>query len=160
MACGDAAMIASHPGAVLAVMVPKAEDSVQFEALKLHLPAETGVIPLIETTAGVTRAPDGCTVIGAVRPLFGSLDLAAQLGVDHQICDAVRHARSVLVLAAAASRCAAPIDGVTTSLTDDSQLRADLNHAVTVGFTGKLCIHPCQVAIANQRFSPPDTDLI
>jgi citrate lyase subunit beta / citryl-CoA lyase len=141
-------------------MVPKAEDPVQLEALKLHLPADTGVIPLIETAAGVTRAPDGCTVTGVVGPLLGSLDLAAQLEVDHRIRYALRHARSALVLAAAASRCAAPIDGVTTSLTDDSQLRADLNHAVTFGFTGKLCIHPCHVAIANQRLPPSDTDLI
>jgi citrate lyase subunit beta/citryl-CoA lyase len=149
-------MIASHPGMMLAVVVPKAEDPAQLEALRL-LPADTGVIPLIETAVGVTRAPDGCAVTGVVRPLFGSLDLAAQLGVDHQFRDALRHA---LVLAVAASRRAAPIDGVITSLADDSLLRADLNHAVTVGFTGKLCIHPCQVAIANQRFSPSDTDLI
>jgi citrate lyase subunit beta/citryl-CoA lyase len=152
-------MIAGHPGTVLAVMVPKAEDPALLEALKLHLPADTGVIPLIETAAGVVRASDVCAMTGVVRPLFGSRDLAAQLGADHQIRDALRHARSALVLAAAASRCAAPIDGVTTSLTDDSQLRVDLDHAVTLGFTGKLCIHPCQVAIANQRLSPSDAGL-
>jgi citrate lyase subunit beta/citryl-CoA lyase len=111
-------MIAGHPGTVLAVMVPKAEDPALLEALKLHLPADTGVIPLIETAAGVVRAPDVCAMTGVVRPLFGSRDLAAQLGADHQIRDALRHARSALVLAAAASRCAAPIDGVTTSLTE------------------------------------------
>jgi citrate lyase subunit beta/citryl-CoA lyase len=155
----DVAMIADHPGTVIAVMVPKAEDPGQLEALKLHLPAGAGVIPLIETAGGVVRAPDVCAVTGVVRPLFGSLDLAAQLGVDHQVHDALRHARSAIVLAAAASGCAAPIDGVTTSLRDDSQLRADLDHAVTLGFTGKLCIHPSQVAIANLRLSPSDDDV-
>jgi hypothetical protein len=81
-------MIAGHPGTVLAVMVPKAEDPALLEALKLHLPADTGVIPLIETAAGVVRAPDVCAMTGVVRPLFGSRDLAAQLGADHQIRDA------------------------------------------------------------------------
>jgi citrate lyase subunit beta / citryl-CoA lyase len=44
-----------------------------------------------------------------VRPAFGNVDLAAQLGVDHQAHDALRHARSWLVLAAAAGGCGAPV---------------------------------------------------
>jgi citrate lyase subunit beta/citryl-CoA lyase len=155
----DVAMIARHPGTVTAVMVPKAEDPGQLEALSLRLPAGVSVIPLIETAAGVVRAPAVCAVTGVVRPLFGSLDLAAQLGIDHQAHTGLRHAHSALVLAAAASGCAAPVDGVTTSLADDTLLRADLDHAVTLGFTGKLCIHPRQVALANQRLSPSDADV-
>jgi citrate lyase subunit beta/citryl-CoA lyase len=155
----DVAMIAGHSGTVSAVMVPKAEDPRHLEALSQRLPAGAGIIPLIETATGVMRAAAVCAATGIVRPLFGSLDLAAQLGVDHQVHDALRHARSALVLAAAASGCAAPIDGVTTRLTDDSQLRADLDHAVALGFTGKLCIHPRQVPVANQRLSPSEAEL-
>jgi citrate lyase subunit beta / citryl-CoA lyase len=109
----DVAMIARHAGTVIAVMVPKAENPGQLKALTPRLPAGAGIIPLIETAAGIVRALDVCAATGVVRPLFGSLDLAAQLGVDHQAQDALRHARSALVLAAAASGRAAPIDGVT-----------------------------------------------
>jgi citrate lyase subunit beta/citryl-CoA lyase len=63
------------------------------------------------------------------------------------------------VLAAAVSGRAAPIDGVTTSLADDSSLRTDLEHAVMLGFTGKLCIHPRQVAVANELLSPSAADV-
>jgi citrate lyase subunit beta/citryl-CoA lyase len=155
----DVAMIADHAGTVIAVIVPKAEDPGQLEALSLNMPAHAGVIPLIETAAGVVRAPAICATTRVMRPLFGSLDLAAQLRVNPQVHGALRHARSALVLAAAASGCAAPIDGVTTSFADDSRLRTDLEHAVALGFTGKLCIHPRQVAIANQHLSPSDADV-
>jgi len=101
-------------------------------------------------------SPSSGSTPGARRGARRSVDLAAQLGVDHQIRDALRHA---LVLAAAASRRAAPIDGVITSLADDSLLRADLNHAVTVRFTGKRCIHPSGRDSKPAPF-PSDTDHI
>jgi citrate lyase subunit beta/citryl-CoA lyase len=53
----DVAMITSCPGAVAAVMVPKAEDPGRLESLSRDLPAGTGIIPLIETAIGVIRTP-------------------------------------------------------------------------------------------------------
>jgi citrate lyase subunit beta/citryl-CoA lyase len=97
-------------------------------------------------------------VPGVIRPAFGSVDLAAQLGVSHDAPDALWQARSALVLAAAASGRAAPVDGVTTAITDERRLRADLESAVRLGFTGKLCIHPSQVAVANECHSPSAAD--
>lgn len=94
-------------GAAVAVMVPKAE-----EPLDLGVPT----IPLIETAAGVLNAVAICAGKCVLRPALGSVDLAAQLGVDHRSHEALRHARSDLVLAAAAAGCGAPIDGVTTAL--------------------------------------------
>jgi citrate lyase subunit beta/citryl-CoA lyase len=156
---GDIAMISGHPDAVPAVMVPKAEDPERLETLSRALPARTRIIPLIETGAGIARAVPLCAVAQVVRPAFGSVDLAAQLGIDHRSHDALRYPRSALVLAAAAAGCAGPVDGVTTSLTDESCLRADLEHAISLGFTGKLCIHPRQIAMANQRLTPSAADI-
>ena len=75
--------------------------------------------PLIESAAGVLHAAAVCAVPGVIRPAFGSVDLAAQLGVSHDAPDALWQARSALVLAAAASGRAAPVDGVTTAITDE-----------------------------------------
>jgi citrate lyase subunit beta / citryl-CoA lyase len=150
---GDVAMICTRSGAVPALMVPKAEDPGELTALSRALPAGPGIIPLIESAAGVLRAAAVCAVPGVIRPAFGSVDLAAQLGVSHDDPDALWQARSALVLAAA-SGCAAPVDGVTTSIADDQRLRADLERAVRLGFTGKLCIHPSQVGVANGYLSP------
>jgi citrate lyase subunit beta / citryl-CoA lyase len=107
----------------------------------------------------VLQAAAVCAVEGVIRPAFGSIDLSAQLGIDHQARDALRHARSALVLAAAAKGRAAPVDGVTTSLADGQRLCADLEHAAALGFTGKLCVHPSQVGPANEYLSPSAADV-
>jgi citrate lyase subunit beta/citryl-CoA lyase len=155
----DIAMVAAHPGGVAAVMVPKVEDPELLGSLFGRLPPEAGMIPLIETAAGVTHAASLCDLPGVIRPAFGSLDLAAQLGVDHREHQALSWARSALVLAAAAAGCAGPIDGVTTDLADHSVLLADLDHALALGLTSKLCIHPSQVAVANRRLTPGNTEV-
>ncbi|WP_020415900.1 CoA ester lyase [Amycolatopsis sp. ATCC 39116] len=141
----DLAAVADH---ATAVMVPKAEDPAVLASIG------TPVIPLIETALGVARAVEVCAAEGVVRPAFGSIDLAAQLGVDHHSHTALQHARSAVVIAAAAAGRAAPIDGVTTELEDPAVLRADLAHAIELGFTGKLCIHPNQIDPVNAAFTP------
>lgn len=146
-------------GRAYAVMVPKADERAQLDAVSRRLPAETGIIPLIETAVGIVQAVAVCSAPSVVRPAFGSVDLAVQLGVDHRSHEALRHARSAVVLAAAAAGCGAPIDGVTTAIDDETALRADLEHAVTLGFTGKLCVHPRQIDAVNHGFTPSDREI-
>ncbi|GHE89137.1 citryl-CoA lyase [Amycolatopsis deserti] len=146
----DLAAVADH---ATAVMVPKAEDPAVLDAI----PAL--VIPLIETALGITRAVDVCAAASVVRPAFGSIDLAAQLGLDPTSHTALQHARSTLVLAAATTGRAAPIDGVTTTLDNPEPLHADLAHAIELGYTGKLCIHPHQTAPVNTAFTPTPTEI-
>jgi citrate lyase subunit beta/citryl-CoA lyase len=140
--------LAAIAGRATAIMLPKAEDPRQVAGV----PA--AVIPLLETAIGIERASAICRVASVIRPTFGSVDLAAQLGVDHRSHEALRHARSAVVLAAAAAGCGAPIDGVTTAVEDEAALRADVGHAVTLGFTAKLCVHPRQIATVNAGFTP------
>jgi citrate lyase subunit beta / citryl-CoA lyase len=151
--------LAAVAGRAAAVMVPKAEDPARLAALARRLPTGTGIVPLIETATGITRAFELCTSAFVVRPAFGSVDLAAQLGVEHRSHQALLHARSALVLAAAAAGCGAPVDGVTTALGEPDTLRADVEHAVSLGFTGKLCVHPRQVEAVNEGFSPSAGDI-
>jgi citrate lyase subunit beta / citryl-CoA lyase len=155
----DLAMLGDLAKSLTAIMMPKAESLDAVEALGAVVPAGTGIIPLIETAAGVLRAGALCAAPGVLRPAFGTVDLASQIGVDHRSHAAFQHARSTLVLAAAAAGCTAPIDGVTTAIADEEALRADLEHAVALGFSGKLCIHPGQVALANQYHSPSEKEL-
>lgn len=149
----DLAMVAETAAAV---MVPKAEDPAGLAVLARRVPS---IVPLVETAAGILAAPAVCAAPSVVRPAFGSVDLGAQLGVDHRSHDALRHARSALVLAAAAAGCAAPIDGVTTALDDLAVLRADTEHAVALGFTAKLCVHPRQLEVVHEAFAPSEEDL-
>jgi citrate lyase subunit beta/citryl-CoA lyase len=69
--------------------------------------------------------------------------------------EAMLMARSTLVVAASqAAGLPGPVDGVTTALDDPSRAGADAARARSLGFTGKLCIHPSQVEAVNAAFSP------
>jgi citrate lyase subunit beta/citryl-CoA lyase len=62
-----------------------------------------------------------------------------------------------MVVDARAAGLARPIDGPYLSVRDAAGFQADSLVARTIGFQGKLCIHPAQVAAANRLFAPdPD----
>jgi citrate lyase subunit beta/citryl-CoA lyase len=63
------------------------------------------------------------------------------------------------VLAASTAGCAPPVDGVTTALSDVDAVRDDTRHAVELGFTGKLCVHPRQVPVVHEAFRPSEEEL-
>jgi citrate lyase subunit beta/citryl-CoA lyase len=52
-----------------------------------------------------------------------------------------------------------PVDGVFTDFRDDDGLRAEAEAAAREGFTGKLAIHPAQIAIINAAFTPSAEEL-
>ncbi|KBR61951.1 HpcH/HpaI aldolase/citrate lyase family protein [Mycobacterium avium] len=136
------------------VMVPKARSASHLAQISRRLPTGTALIALIETAAGVLAAADICAVEGVVRAAFGSVDLGAELGIDPEDHESLRYARSAVVLGSAAAGLAAPLDGVTTAVHDEGAAGADAARAARLGFGGKLCIHPCQVAPVNSQFSP------
>lgn len=137
-----------------AVLVPKAHSETELAELADALPPGTPLIALLETARGVLAAAEVCSVPAVVRAAFGSVDLGAELGVDPDDRDALRYARSAVVLGSAAAGCAAPLDGVTTKPSDDDRLSTDVAHAAALGFGGKLCIHPAQVSAVNALFTP------
>ncbi|EFG78490.1 HpcH/HpaI aldolase/citrate lyase family protein [Mycobacterium parascrofulaceum ATCC BAA-614] len=147
----DVAMLAEH---ACAVMVPKAHSADHMRSVAADLHADTCVIALVETAAGVLAAREISATDVVARAAFGSVDLGAELGVDPEDQESLRHARSALVLACAAAGRPAPVDGVTTALDDDRQLIEDADRAARMGFGGKLCIHPRQVESVNKRFTP------
>jgi citrate lyase subunit beta / citryl-CoA lyase len=151
--------VAALRGRARAVMLPKAEYPDQVSAVRDALHAESAIMPLIETAAGVLHASAICAVNAVVRPAFGHIDLAAQLGVSPDARPALVTARGTLVLAAAAAGCAPPVDGVTTTIDDADLVTADTRYAAELGFTGKLCIHPSQIARVHAALTPTEIEL-
>jgi citrate lyase subunit beta/citryl-CoA lyase len=147
----DLTMICRHRAAV---MIPKAHSAAHVAGVTERLAVGTPAVVLIETAAGVCAAAQICGVPAVVRAAFGSIDLSAELGVDPDQASALQYARSAVVFGSAAAGRPAPLDGVTTELGDASRLRRDLSHAVTLGFGGKLCIHPQQIATVHEGFAP------
>ena len=52
-----------------------------------------------------------------------------------------------------------PVDGVTTSFSDPAVVEADTRRSASLGFTGKLCIHPQQIAAVHRGFGPTQADI-
>ncbi|MGW3999992.1 HpcH/HpaI aldolase/citrate lyase family protein [Amycolatopsis sp. NPDC004772] len=144
----DAAMVTARG---VPVMVPKAETP--------GVLAGFGeVVALVETALGVERAGELAAAPSVRRLAFGSVDLAAQLGVTPEDRDPFVYARSRLVIASAAAGLAAPVDGVTTDLHDPARLAEDVRYARSLGFGGKLCIHPRQVGQVREGFAPTEAE--
>lgn len=141
------------------VVLPKAEDPTLVAEVVARLPRGSRVVALVETARGVLEAPAVAAVPGVERLAFGSFDLAAELGVDPDHGPAMATARGALVLASAAAGLAAPVDGVTGTVDDTQRLSDDVAASHALGFGGKLCIHPRQVAPVAGAFAPSADDL-
>jgi citrate lyase subunit beta / citryl-CoA lyase len=151
----DLAAIGAGDGTV---MLPKA--SVEgVSAVVAALGERTRVVVLLETAAGILNAAAICRAPNVIRAAFGSIDLSTEMGVDPDDREALLHARSSVVLASAAGGIAAPLDGVTTDVSDADVARADAVYAARLGFAGKLCIHPIQVVVVNAAFDPSDNEI-
>lgn len=144
----DAALVAAHG---VPVVVPKAETPGVLAGFR-------EVVALVETARGVERAGELAAVPSVTRLAFGSVDLAAELGVAPEDPEPFAYARSRLVVASAAAGLAPPVDGVTTDLRDDDRLGADVRYARRMGFGGKLCVHPRQIEPVRAGFAPTEAE--
>ena len=141
-----------------AVVVPMADDPAAMAALHQQLGSGVQIVALIETALGVVRAFEIASTPGVSRLAFGHLDFAAD--IDSSTADeAMLMARSALVVASRAAGLPGPVDGVTTDLDDPAVSGAAAARARGLGFAGKLCIHPMQVAAVNAAFSPSGEEL-
>lgn len=145
---------------IAGIVLPKAESGADITELSHR----TGTIPV---HAIVTETPASLFGLLTYRdpksPLvamsWGAEDLSAALGASSkydssgELAFTYRLARS-LCLAGAVAAGVQPVDGVFADFRDPDGLRAEAEAARSEGFTGKLAIHPDQVAIINAAFTP------
>jgi citrate lyase subunit beta / citryl-CoA lyase len=116
----------------------------------------------IESAKGLLKAAQLSLAAPRVSGLmFGAEDFSRDIGLPTLRTGRARefiHARSTIVFAAAAAGIAA-IDGVWPSLADEEGLRQDALLARDLGFAGKSLIHPGQISVINEVFSPTAEDL-
>jgi citrate lyase subunit beta / citryl-CoA lyase len=90
---------------------------------------------------------------------FGAEDFIADMGGERTKEGLeVLYARSKVVLAAKARGLLA-LDQVVTAFKDNEHFLADAKQAKSLGYTGKLCVHPSQVALAHQVFVPSEAEV-
>jgi citrate lyase subunit beta/citryl-CoA lyase len=143
---------------VAAVVVPKAERAEELARLAADLPDSVALLPLIETAAGLWNAVELARAARVQRLAFGSIDFQLDLGLHGDDAELLPY-RAQLVLASRVAGIAAPVDGVTVDVDDVGQVRADALRARRLGFGGKLCIHPAQVAAVNVCFAPTPEEI-
>lgn len=114
------------------------------------------LIPLIETGAGLANAEAIAHAASRVKRLaFGAGDFTADLGLRWTREETELLAfRSSLVLASRAAGIEPPIDCAWLNTKDAEGLANSVRWASTLGFQGKLCIHPDHVEPINHAFSP------
>ena len=148
----DVDAVSGCPG-LRGLVLPKAEDPDTLADLRRRLPAHVGLLALVETAVGLDRARALATGGAVDRLALGAVDLALDLGA-HETDEALLLARSTLVLASRLGGLPAPVDGVTTATGDDGAAREAAARARALGFGGKLCLHPRQLAPVREGFAP------
>ncbi len=140
-----------------AVMVPKVAAATDVETVADSLAERDRSVPilaLVESAAGVLSSPEIAAVDATDALVFGAEDLAADLGASRtEEGTEVLYARERVVLAASAAGIDA-IDTLVTDIEDTDRLAADTAFAIELGYDGKLAIHPGQVSVINDAFTP------
>ncbi|MFO1326687.1 MAG: CoA ester lyase [Rubrivivax sp.] len=161
--------LAALPLAALAMLnLPKVEqvEQLQLAAQRLAqaeaaqgLQRPLGLLVNIETPRALRRAADLAGAHARVCGLqLGLADLFEPAGIDRGDRAAVHQVMLQVRLAAAEAGVDA-LDAAFTDLSDDDGLRAEATMARRLGYRGKSCIHPRQLAVVNPVFSPSADEL-
>jgi citrate lyase subunit beta/citryl-CoA lyase len=154
---------------VIGVILPKAEVTEDIEAVAAvlqELEAASGlaegslaIIPLIETCLGLRNTYDLCRasprVVGIALASAEEGDFMVDLGGRWTPASlALAYPRSKMVVDARAAGVQWIVDGVFMNLKDLDALRVECAIARELGCTGKMAIHPTQVDVMHEVFSP------
>jgi citrate lyase beta subunit len=152
----DLAAILAADRAPPALMLPKVKWPDEIRALDELLDENASPIRLhviVETNAALEACHEIARASGRIEALFfGGVDMAAELRCDTS-WEALSHARASVVHAAAGAGLDV-IDVPHLDLDDLDGMRAEAEAAKRMGYVGKASIHPKQIAILNEVFSP------
>ena len=163
------AVVAGKPDAIL---FPKAEGGTSVTHLDAKLTAREaiaglpeGSIKILAQIGGIGRRTIHSPARFAIASprliglTWGPEDLSAELGAeanreaDGTLTEPYRFARAFCLFGAAAAKVPA-IETIHVNFRDAEVLRRDTELARRDGFTGRLAIHPAQVAVINEVFTP------
>ncbi|WP_144137644.1 HpcH/HpaI aldolase/citrate lyase family protein [Paraburkholderia sp. BCC1884] len=152
----DVAALVGMAG-VAGIVLPKAETREQIEAVLAQAHPSLNVLPIVETARGFANLAVLCAAPRVQRIVFGTLDFQIDLGIDGD-AEELDLFRSQIVLASRLAGLGAPVDGVSTSITDTEAIEADARRGRRFGFGGKLCIHPKQIEAVHRAYAWSDAD--
>ena len=160
----EADVVAGLPAGLTGVAVPKLESAAAVDAVAAALDAaghaDLPIVAGLETVAGVVDARTVTTHQRVRWCYFGAEDYVADLGGVRRTDNLeVQTARAQVAQAARLGGIPA-IDMVVADFGDEERFLREAEQARALGFSGKLCIHPAQVPLADRAFRPSDQDLV
>jgi citrate lyase subunit beta/citryl-CoA lyase len=163
-----AAVVGLRPNGIMLPKCNSGTDVAELAAMLRVHEAESGlddgtirIIPIItETAAGVLAGasyrdphPRLAGLTWGAEDLSAAIGATATRGGEGRYTDVFRLARAVTILAASAAEVAA-IDTVFVNFRNIGGLRQECLEAARDGFTAKMAIHPDQVPVINEAFTP------
>jgi citrate lyase beta subunit len=144
------------PAVILLPKIGQAAEIALFDKIVGDL--DVRLITIVESCEGVANAFRIAQAPRVEALIFGGGDLSAELGVRLE-WEPLVHARASVVMAAAGAEIGA-IDVPFLDIEDETGLREECIRSKTLGFSGKVAIHPRQVTIINECFRPSEDELI
>ena len=165
------------------IMIPKAGNAADIYAVDALASAveaakgrakRIGFEAIIETAAGLVHVNEIAAASPRLQALsLGAADYAASMGMAttgiggtqenyYMLHEGVRHWSdpwhmvSTAIVAACRTHGLLPVDGPFGDFSDDEGFRAQARRSATLGMVGKWAIHPKQVALANEVFTPSE----
>ncbi|MGR3651075.1 MAG: L-malyl-CoA/beta-methylmalyl-CoA lyase [Roseovarius sp.] len=165
------------------IMIPKAgcaSDIYAVDALVTSIEAakgrgkRLGFEAIIETAAGISHVEEIAAASPRMQALsLGAADFAASMGMSttgiggtqenyYMLREAQKywsdpwHWAQANIVAACRTHGLLPVDGPFGDFSDDEGFRAQARRSATLGMVGKWAIHPKQVALANEIFTPTE----
>lgn len=169
----EADLAAVMPHAPDGIMLPKAEGGTDVARLHAMLSVEEaqagladGQTEILVVATETASAVFNLGTYGNASPrlkgiTWGAEDLSADIGAaatreaDGRFTSPFTFARNLCLFGAVAAG-VTPIDTVYTNFRDLDGLKAECEEAVRDGFLGKMAIHPAQVDVINEAFTPSD----
>ncbi|MBN2562918.1 MAG: HpcH/HpaI aldolase/citrate lyase family protein [Phycisphaerae bacterium] len=163
----DLAFVAPHN--VHVVLIPKVEAAEQVKRVEERIRGlldahgidrPVYLMPIVESALGAIKAYEIATASdGIVALAIGLEDYTADIGAARTLDGRESFwARSQVVNAARAAG-VQPIDTVFSDVSDMEGLRKSVLEAKSLGFEGKGCIHPRQIAVIREAFAPTEEEL-
>ncbi len=123
-------------------------------------PPPLALQPLLETASAVLAAEHIARAERVHCLQLGEHDLGAEVGIERSGDDIeFLFARSQLVFASAAAGIGPPVGPVSVDFNDLERLRASTLTLKRLGFRSRACIHPAQVKVVNEVFTPSITEV-
>lgn len=159
----DMMLLAEHDFDVDIIHLPKVESAGEIRLLNSllnEMGRRTEIFAVIETLAGLKAIDEICGVGGQLRGLIlGSADISSEIGIQVNNKGRMMGQIKYQIAVAALRNGLEAIDSPCFAIDDAAALQEELDIALDLGFTGKIAIHPSQVASINHAFSPSESAL-